>query len=247
MDWEFVKFRVGSYCVAHPIAFSSSTSYWHTGELPGKAWSLECEGDMTEPTVLKTSRASIEITGDCNANVSVPHGGLVHVHGNMNGTLTLGGHAEVVIGGELTAAIEGSGISHVFVGGNAKGYIRHSDSLSIWIEGDCNAEVITGTPSTNLYVQGNFTGKIHPISSDAALLWLFSGGFVRYETLMDIAKFGYTQFIASVAISDRIPGYHPSEDDFARLGIKHRPMWLVHAVKSSANGSSRGVNGMFHN
>ena len=67
---------------------------------------------------------------------------------------------------------------------------------------------MTGTPSTNVHVLGNFTADVSP-TDGLALLWLAVGGFASNELMVLIASAGYTQFNATIGRSDVPAGLYP--------------------------------------
>lgn len=180
--------NVASADVAMDMAFSRSVDFWHNGKYT--------------PTI---------IDGDCIDDVSLPDGGVLHIHGNLSGNISAAGHFEIVITGNVLrgATIIASGFCHVFVGGNFDGSIESSDSTKLWVGSDFSGGLKTGNPSTTLQVCGDLTGHVLPAGS-RSLLYITVSGFAANSLLSDIADLGYTQFNGAIASSDVEPGLYPN-------------------------------------
>jgi hypothetical protein len=214
--------------------FYGSCAYWQTGEVSGrKGWSLAESGDLYSPHAFHETRTSVLVGGDCRGNLSLQNGGLVHIYGDLRSTIEIGHMGEIVIGGSLLpgAAIEAEGIHQVFVGGDLNGTIRSLGSLHIWVCGDFGGQIQTGDPITDMYVAGDITGQVEP-TDEASLLYLDADGFMAYDTLTSIAEHGYTEFNASIGLSDQPPGIYPAER--AQMSSRsHHCRWTIHRTKTS--------------
>lgn len=228
MDWTRVRLAIGQ-CNLQDSEFFASLAYWHTGELVTKHWTLESDHDLVQ-RFESDGPATVLVKGDCLADVTVPHGSLVHVYGDVGGQLTANGHAEVVIGGALRpdATIRGDGIIRVFIGEDVGGTLSFPGSSTIWTYGNFHGEVLTGHPSTNLHVLRDFHGNIRPVEK-ASLVYLDVQGFMQYALLERVAQHHYTVFNASVNRGDRLPGFYPEPNQYRELR-KHRSFcrWTIH-------------------
>jgi cytoskeletal protein CcmA (bactofilin family) len=231
--WESLKFLVAKESVSGPASFYRSWHYWHSGELnQEKGWSLEEIGDLFSPHSFN-EEASVLIRGDCRGDLTLKKGGLIQIFGDLNSKIEIGDQGEIVIGGSLLphAVIEADYHHHIFVRGNVDGSIRSRGSLQIWVYGDFRGQIQTGHPTTVLYVAGDVSGRIEPVAK-ASLLYLDVEGFTSYETLTSIAAHGYTEFNASVGVSDRPSGFYPP-DWKRRVSQRHRCRWAIHRSNQS--------------
>jgi hypothetical protein len=100
--WEAIKFAVG-HCevvAAHGIAFSRSMRFWQRDD--GEEY------------------PSLQFCDDCDTDVTKKGMPLIHIHGDLDSTLTVTGlSCEIVIGGTIRprAGIIGNCSVNVFVGG----------------------------------------------------------------------------------------------------------------------------------
>jgi hypothetical protein len=238
--WELVKLAVAHCSIAtEPVSFHSSFQYWQSGFI-GKAEKTVCEQDLTRPIVAET-KAAVLVQGDCLADITVKGDALIHVYGDLGAKIvTTGQHCEIVIGGDIQSkgGIEGAGIFKIFVGGNSDGYVRNSRSTSIWINGNLNGEIGTGVPSTEVHVMGDFNGTMKPLDK-GALAYVDVRGFMSAAKIRTIADFGYTQFQATVGVSDQPPGLYPK-----RRGPPER-LWVIHTQRQ-ASPSTPSEDGVPH-
>ena len=156
---------------------------------------------------------AVTIEGNCSNGVAAPHGGVIHIHGNLTSKIEVGGHHEIIITGDVdrNAVIDASGFCHVFVGGRFLGELRSSGSTKVWVESDFTGTIRVGYPSTNLRIGGDYTGEIIPLR-EAALLSLSVKGFAAHASLMSIADCNYTVFEGSIGRSDVAPGLYPTKE-----------------------------------
>jgi hypothetical protein len=229
--WEALKLQVGHCDVVMCMAFHSSLRYWQSGTVDEtEEWSVKETGDLVSPLAY-TRESSVLICGDCLANISLADGRLIHIQGDLTASIEVGGHSEIVIGGNVKdgAGIQAEGISHIFVGGDVDGFVRSSGSMTLCVRGNMRGNIGTGSPSTKLRVQGDFIGQLQP-TKKASLVWLEVQKFMPFSLLESIGRFGYTQFDASIAVSDRGPGIYPTASDYERL-VQQRNFyrWIVHA------------------
>ena len=194
--------KVANADVAMNNAFHSSIRYWHNGGEP--------------PTI---------IDGDCLDDVSLPNGGVLHIHGDLAASVAATGHVEIIIVGTVLhgATITASGFCHVFVGGDLSGSIVSTDSTKIWVGSNFSGVLKTGDPSTHLNVGGNLTGSVLP-AGKPCLLYTNVAGFAPNQLLTDIANLGYTLFHAAIAFSDVEPGIYPDSGDFRKRSLNR---WSV--------------------
>lgn len=202
-----IQRRVAHLDVLGRMVFPSSVSYWRFNGDSEKRW-VE-RPYQTEPVLIGSGDA-LAVNGDSDAMISAPDGGIVHINGNLNSGLEIGGHHEVILCGDVAkgATIKASGFHHIFISGSVYGKIIVSGSSEIWIDGDFTGALMTGMPSTNVHVLGNFTADVSP-TDGLALLWLAVGGFASNALLLAIAAEGYTQFHATVGRSDVPAGLYP--------------------------------------
>lgn len=201
------QLRVAYLDVVSGMAFQSSVEYWRRKSDSEKRWVKI--NSQTKPMLIGKYDA-LEVDGNAMAEISAPEGGIIHINGNVNSNIELGGHSEVIVRGDLasTSTMNVSGISHMYVGGSVRGRIVSTGTLAIWIDGDFIGSLETGNPSTNLHVRGDLTGRITPFE-DAALLWLVVNGHASDELISNISMLGYTQFNAAIDHSDVEPGLYP--------------------------------------
>lgn len=199
--------RVAHADVILHMAFSNSVRRWHRETDEGD--SLDYYPGDCERISVGVGKG-VEIDGDCSNGVLAPNGGLVHINGNLTSELTIDGHYEIVIAGDVSseATIRADGFCHVFVGRNFSGTLIANGSTRLWIDHDFLGTIKTGTPNTEVHIGRNYVGRILP-NFDAALLSLDIAGYASEESLTRIAGFGYTQFNASVGVSDVPPGLYP--------------------------------------
>ncbi|WP_417740612.1 hypothetical protein [Rosistilla oblonga] len=188
-------------------AFHGSVAYWRLASESEKRWATV--RTPTQPLLIGETDA-LDVDSDCNAKVSAPDGGIVHINGDLTADLETGGFHEVVIRGNVAknATIRASGFFHLYVGGSVFGRIESTDSSKIWVDGDFKGSLATGHPSTNVNVRGDFSGTVSPLD-DGSLLYLCVDGFAACELISSISKIGYTVFHASIGLSDCEPGLHP--------------------------------------
>ncbi len=220
--WDAVVLAA-TYCdVVTSAWFHQSVQNWQSGWLITGTWTVRADGDLNASHDA-LSKATFLVTGDCEADVSVTENGIVHIYGDLRSTLTISGQSEVVIGGDITedAVIEGDGILRVFVGGNMDGRIVSKGGAMLWINGDVSGSVHTGRPITKLHVIGDFFGQLMP-SNVAHLAYLDVRGAMASELVAKTAGYGWSEFNASIGISDVSPGlYTKNRMSSAR--------WVVHA------------------
>jgi hypothetical protein len=226
--------RVAHADIAMHMAFSRSVAHWQ-GVHEGFRWK-QFSGDCGPLLIGK--RDGIVIDGNCTNCVSAPDGGLVHVYGNLNSAVEVGGHYEIVIMGDVgpDAVISASGFCDIFVGGRFGGTLRSTGSARIWIETDLDGSIKTGEPSTELYVGRDYIGDISP-KDEGSLLWLTVAGFARHASILKIAGCDYTQFNASIAKSDVPPGLYPENGQSRRRGSGHSfNRWCVATQGGNGHG-----------
>jgi hypothetical protein len=188
------------------MAFSRSVAHWH-GEEPDA--NLKAVTGEHGPILLGKHNA-VAIDGNRSNSVSAPDGGLIHIYGDLTSNIAVAGHSEIIIAGDIrdSARIIAAGICHLFVGGKFSGELSASGSTNIWVELDFDGTIKTGSPSTELYVGGDYRGNVIP-SEEAALFWMTVRGFASKASLSKIVASRYTQFHASVGRSDVAPGLYP--------------------------------------
>lgn len=201
------KLRIAYLDVVSEMAFQSSVEYWRRKSDSEKRWVKI--NSQTKPMLIGKDDA-LEVDGNSMAEISAPEGGIIHINGNVNSNIQIGGHSAVIVRGDLasTSTMNVSGISHIYVGGSLRGRIVSTGSLAIWIDGDFIGSLETGSPSTKLHILGDFTGKVTPFEK-AALLWLVVKGHASDELISNISMLGYTQFNAAIDHSDVEPGLYP--------------------------------------
>ena len=189
-------------------AFHGSVAYWRLASDSEKRWSTVMA--PSQPLLIGDADA-LDIDSDCDANVSAPDGGIIHINGDLNADLETGGFHEVVIRGNVAknATIRASGYLHIFIGGSVFGRIESTDSSKIWVDGDLMGSVGTGHPSTIINIRGNFCANVSPLD-DGSLLYLCVDGFATRELISSISDIGYTVFHASIGSSDCDPGLYPN-------------------------------------
>lgn len=199
--------RVAHADIAMHMAFPRSVNHWQRKRDQDDPWKVlagECG------SILIGERDGVVIDGNCTNGVSAPEGGLIHIYGDLDSKIDIGGHYEIVVTGDVrpNAKIEASGFCHVFIGGRLSGGLYSSNSAKIWIGSDFSGSIKTGSPHTELYVGRDYEGSVSP-NGTAALLALTVVGFASHASLSKIVDCGYTQFNASIGRSDVSPGLYP--------------------------------------
>lgn len=149
------------------------------------------------------------IKGDLNHNISDMR--LIHVIGNLNAKLTLEDHSEVVIMGDVSkdSVIYINSMSNVFIGGSLYGSIVSSDSAYIYIIGSVKGTITTGSPSTELEVNGDFSGDLKPNDKEGSLASITVHGFTDINKIKEIFSYKYSVLKAAFHNSNAKPGiYH---------------------------------------
>jgi stage V sporulation protein SpoVS len=210
-------------------------AYWQSGELVSKQWTVHLPKSSNEP-ITACDRATVWIEGDCLADIVAADASPIHIVGDIAGVISLKGQCEIVVGGSLRsgARIETEGIVRVFVGEDMSGTIVNNGSATIWVNGNCAGGIVTGHPSTDLHVLGDFSGTIKP-ASKASLLYLNVRGFMPNALLEQIAALEYTEFNATIGTSDRPPGIYPPREIYRTLRQKRSYVrWIVHNQAAEA-------------
>lgn len=188
------RIRVARADIMMGRAFSMSAMFWQEGK-----------------------QVSHEVNGDCVEDMALGPRSQLHVDGNLAANLKIDGHHELIVQGNVAreAEISCSGTCNIFIGGNFDGTLESSESVRIWIEGDCSGSIKTGSPSTSIRIGGDFSGTIAPMS-DISLLDLTIDGFATNESLSLISNLGYAQFSGAVGRSNVEPGIYPTEGHLKR-------------------------------
>lgn len=202
-----IQRRVAYVDILTDHAFTRSVSYWRQPNDTERRWSKR--ETLSNPLLIGPNDA-LDVDCDCNATVSAPNGGVIHINGDLNADLEPAGHYEIVIRGNVSdnVTIRAHGFCHVFIGGSVLGRIESTDSCKLWIDGDFSGTLLTGHPSTNLYVGGDFDAFVRPLNN-ASLLFLCVEGFAPQELISELASVGYTVFNASVGASNVDAGLYP--------------------------------------
>ncbi len=233
-----LRIAVGHADVIRDMAFSGSMDLWLKDEPAAEAVTKQVPTDLIEP-VVSGDQSIILIGRDCLADVSVSDRSLIHIYGDLRANINVNGRAEIVIAGDChpEASINLNGGASVFIGGNLHGRIASKGSAAIWVNENCDGVVSTGTPSTHLFVMGDMFVSLPP-TGKPSLLYLVVGGFMSYRILEETANYKYTQFNATVGISDCSPGIHPSRALQDRLRQQRRFVrWVNHNLREG-NGNS---------
>ena len=204
--WKAIRLAVAHSHIVKDGAFHRSMAFWKGGYLGTGSWTVSADGDLTK-AVRQDVEATVLVHGDCLQPVSVTKGALIHVLGDLSAEIHVQGHCEVLIGGDIkkSGSVRGDWIVRVFVGGDVHGSIVGCSK--VWIAGNLNGEVATGTPSTDLHVMGDIVGRISPVG-EAALLSVEAQGHVPWRVLVQTAERQYTEFQATVGSSDRPAGLY---------------------------------------
>jgi len=155
------------------------------------------------------------IKGDLNHNISDML--LIHVIGDLNSKLNLEDHSEVVIMGDVSkeSVIYIDGMSNIFIGGSLYGSIISIDSAEIYIKGNVNGLIKTGSPSTEIKIDGDLLGEIKPNNKDGNLVTIDVNGYTDINKIKDIFSYRYTELKAAFHNSNIKPGiyYFPVRDN----------------------------------
>jgi hypothetical protein len=228
--WREIQLDVGHAGAIWPVHFASSLSYWQDGFVDShEKWGIEQNGDLKAPQSFKKESTAL-IKGDCDANLALLQGGMVHIYGDVKQTVDIREQGEIVIGGSVLpgAAIEADGIQNIFIGGDLRGEIRSKGSLHVWIRGNLIRTIYTGDPSTEVHVQGDLIGQFKP-TRGGGLLWFDVEGFMPYGAIEALARLHYTEIRAHIAFSDHSPGIYPARAARRQfLGLTNC-CWTIHA------------------
>lgn len=236
--WDAVKMAV-AYCNASsgPDPFYRSSMLWYSNRSDKLA--VDAAQDLEKPAEIKKDRGVV-VRGDCLADITVRSNTFVHIYGDLIATVKTTGnaHCEIVVGGDIKprGTIDHKGITRIFVGGNVDGRIDSHGSTYLWINGDLNGKVTTGSPSTQLHVMGDFRGSMQPLD-EAALAYLEVRGFMPGEKIEQINEHSYTEFRASIGLSDQPPGLYPRPNSFSE------GRWVIHAQAPQPSGTTKGAQG----
>ncbi len=220
--WDEVVLAATHFDVLKDSPLHGSVWHWQNGFLTTGTWTVQTGGDLLlAPDVL--DKATVLVKGDCQADITVSNGGIVHIYGDLSSTLTVSGQVEVVIGGDITAegVIEGDGIVRIFVGGNLVGRITNKSSSTLWINGDVSGIVHAGDPDVAVHVIGDFVGQLLPFAK-GSLASLDVRGEMSSALIEKTARYSWTEFKASIGSSDIPAGIYPKG---RTMGVR----WVVHA------------------
>lgn len=221
--WNEVVLAATYFDVVTDMSLHDSVHHWQSGFLTTGTWTVQADGDLLSVHD-SLSKATVLVKGDCQADVTVSNGGMVHIYGDLRSTLTISGQSEVVIGGDISSdgVIESDGILRVFVSGNVDGRISNRSGSTLWINGDVSGSIHAGRPSTKVHVMGDFFGQLLPFDV-ASMAYLDVRGHMPSELIEKTARYGWTQFNASVGSSDVAPGlYEPKS-------FIPSSRWVVHS------------------
>ncbi len=220
--WDQIVLAAAHCDVVGDMSFHKSLAYWRSGWMMTGTWTIQSDGDLVASSG-KMDKATALVHGDCRANITITGGGIVHVYGDLDATIKVSGQCEVIVGGDIKSngRVECAGIVRVFVGGNVQGRIESEGSLKAWIHGDLDGGIRTGHPSTNLHIMGDFRGDMKPLRG-GALAYLEVRGKMPYGAIQATAGHGWTEFNASIGISDEPPGLYPKSRTV-------HGFWVVHS------------------
>jgi hypothetical protein len=225
--WEAVKLAIG-YCNAAsgPGEFHRSSAYWYSGWPRNLA--IESKQDLDQPAHIDQGGAVV-VRGDCLADITLDGNAFIHIYGDLQARIKTSAQCEIVIGGDIKpqAKIEDEGIAKIFVGGDVDGDLENRGSAFVWINSDLHGTVETGTPSIQLHIMGDFAGTMRPVN-EAALAYLDVRGFMPNKKIEEITEHKYTEFEASIGISDQPPGLYPKASP-----LRHNGQWVVHAQRQT--------------
>jgi hypothetical protein len=151
----------------------------------------------------------IAIEGNAVETLFVGARSVVHIHGDLSGSLRVGEHSEVVVGGNIAkeGRIRADGIVAIHVQGSLDGVIECHSMAGVWVGGDLRGQVLTGEPGMFLRVKGNLQGTVRP-SDRAALLAIDVEGNAASSVVKVIDAYNYTELNMSAARSDLSAGIH---------------------------------------
>jgi hypothetical protein len=218
--------------VAADTAFHSAADYFHSGEVDREWWKeVRNLAQVVEPLTL-SERALVIVEGDVRADIRLADGGMILVYGDLHSSIEMNDHAELIVAGNVSeaASILVDGIQHVFVGGDCAGRFCSLGSCKLWVEGNLSGRVLTGDPVTRVRVGGDCDATIAP-SDEPALLFLDVTGFMSYELLKATAAMRYTQFNASIGISDRLAGLYPENGVELLKHSRSYNRWVIRSAR----------------
>ena len=228
-----IQHRVAYADIFTDHAFTRSVSFWRLPTDTERRWATI--KPLSEPILIGPSDA-LDVDCDSNATISAPEGEIIHINGDLNAGLELAGYHEIVIRGNVGAGatIRASGFCHVYIGGSVLGRIESTGSSKIWIDGDFTGTLLTGHPSTNLFVGGDFAASVKP-RGNGSLLFLCVEGFATNDSISELASVGYTLFHASIGFSDVDAGLYPTGPGTRKAGsgVSHF-RWCVQSRRERA-------------
>lgn len=161
------------------------------------------------PDVLGNSVRFEIVEGDALAEISGSN--VVHILGNLDSDIYLDGNSELVIAGDVSpyANIYVNGITSIFVGGSFAGTIHSLSSLDIDIKGDYNGLIRSGTPTTDLVVNGEFGGFFEPFdNNDLSSASIVVYGFTEQVRIENIWQGKFVMLKGAFYLSDGEPGIY---------------------------------------
>ncbi|BFM22421.1 hypothetical protein [Gilvimarinus japonicus] len=150
---------------------------------------------------------------------------VVHIKGNLRSDIILDAHSELVVGKDVMPGVKihVNGLARIFVGGDFKGKIIAQSSYSLHVMGSQVGVLTTGSPSTNVIVHGDFSGKMYPNEGDGSLASLQVYGFTDIAVIKNIFSRKYTQLNGAFYNSNVEPGiYQASRDSLALYTVVNR-------------------------
>ncbi len=228
LDRIELPLAVGHADVAGHMAFSHAASYFLTGHLNPDWWkTVERIPSVNEQRTF-SDRSFVIVDGDVVQDVVFSAGTLL-IYGNLKSSVRMTEECELIIAGDIEkgGSVSSSKGLHVFLGGDLVGSVKSRGACKAWLEGDLSGEIRTGHPISELVVKGDLVGGVRPLEK-AALLYLQVGGFMPYSSLEAIAMFGYTEFHASISVSDCPRGFYPGETAIEAINrYRGRHRWVI--------------------
>ena len=144
---------------------------------------------------------------------------VVHIKGNLASDIILGDHSELVVGKDVMPDVKiyVNGLAGIFVGGDFKGKIIAKSSYSLYVMGSQSGVITTGSPTTNVIVHGDFSGKMYPNEGDGAMVSIQVYGFTDVAVINDIYSYQYTQLNGAFYNSNVDPGIYQEGSPFPGL------------------------------
>lgn len=199
-QWKNIEPDIFELNTKYDIAFYTTITYLSQKWLPGNKFHYHSTNVNKSEAFTSESEANVLIEGNCTSKIILNDGGVIYIKGDLIGSIEIKGHGEIIIAGSIKkgSKINTNGIVRMFIGGDMDGIIHNLGSSKCFIKQNFNGVLTTGTPSTFLYVYGNYNGKITYSGSEGHLLYIIVEGFMPFQKIQSVLNMKYTQVRAFI-------------------------------------------------